>query len=64
MTGQHKIMTIFKYIIIRFTIFFRQKTGTAEEIQKTEQKANQNRFSCSFCKIFLVVYNKKRGSSF
>ena len=64
MTAKHKIMTIFKYTIIRFTIFFRQKTGTVEEIQKTELKTSHKRFSCSSCKIFYVTSKEKKRSSF
>ena len=45
-------MTIFKYIIIRLAVFFRQKPETVKEIQKTELKTSQKRSSCSFCQIF------------
>ena len=34
-------MTIFKYILTKLTIYFRQKTGTVEENQKTELKTSQ-----------------------
>ena len=34
-------MKIFKYIIIRLTIFIRQKTGAVEEIQKTEDQSKK-----------------------
>ena len=50
MTAEHEVMTIFRYIIIRLNIFFRQKTGTVEEIQKTEDQAK--RFRVGFARFF------------
>ena len=44
-------------------MFFRQKTGTVEDMQKTELKISQKRSSCSLCEIFLVI-SKNKGLHF
>ena len=59
MTAEHKIMTIFKYLTIRLIIFFKQKTGTVEEIQKTEDKSKT--VFVYFLRDFLSDLQKKKS---
>ena len=54
-------MTIFKYILTKLTIYFRQKTGTVEENQKTELKTSQKGLRVVL-QDFLGDLEKKRSS--
>ena len=56
-------MTIFKYILTKLTIYFRQKTGTVEENQKTELKTSQKGLRVVL-QDFLGDLEKKKGLHF
>ena len=52
-------MTIFKYIIIRLTIFCRQKTGSVENIEISQLKTNKKKIFVQFLRDSLGDLQKK-----